>query len=134
VDDDPELPRVTCQVIRNNIARTLACEIKKGPALTWGVDEYFEMWGDGAFPWVAGGTLTLHRNPALSDEERDALKPLVELLNVAWSEADEMSVDQFLQSEWPSRINALAAGAYSVMAERGCFSEVVAEEEPSGTF
>lgn len=92
------------------------------------------MWGDGAFPWVAGGTLTLHPNSALDDNEKQALGPLVDVLNIAWAETVGMSPAEFLQTEWPSRITSLAANAYRVMSGRGCFQEAREEAEPSAQF
>jgi hypothetical protein len=125
---------VTEQVIRNNIARTLNANTDVAPNLTWGIDEYFEMWGDGAFPWVDAGVLTLHANSALNEAERQALLPLVDVLNAAWTDTDGMSSDDFLRTEWPSRIAELTADAYTVMSTRGCFSETDEEPEPSGRF
>ncbi|MBC2776727.1 hypothetical protein [Parasphingopyxis marina] len=125
---------MTQQVIRNNIARTLAANLDVEPNLAWGVDEYFEMWGDGAFPWVDGGNFTLHRNGALNKDERQALLPLVDALNAAWAETDGMSADEFLSTAWPSRISQLAGTAHSVMLARGCFSETDEELEPSDDF
>lgn len=84
---NPPLPRVTEQEIRNNLARTLRANFNVEPNLAWGVDEYFQMWGDGAFPWLAGGIFTLHLNAALSEQERQALIPLVSVLNEARTSA-----------------------------------------------
>ena len=134
MDTERRSQRLFDQIIRNSIARTLASNADVESHLAWGLDEYFEMWGDGAFPWVDGGILTLHPNSVLNDEERQALAPLVEALNAAWDETDGMSPDQFLQTKWPSRITSLAARAFAVMSARGRSSETAEEEEPSGQF
>lgn len=126
--------RLTEQAVRNNIADTLRSNLDDGPCLDWGLDEYFEMWGDGGFPWVEGGVLTLHPNSAISEQERRALVPLVDLLNAARKHTEGATPEDFLGSAWPSRIRSLAAEAYAIMVERGRFSEAKEEGEPSCRF
>ena len=134
MSEAPQLPRLTEQIIRNNIARTLNASQDIEGHLKWGLDEYFEKWGDGAFPWVDGGTLTLQPNTAISADEREALLPLVDTLNSAWNACDGASVAAFLASSWPAKIKRLSADAYTVMSTRGSFSETFEEQEPSSTF
>ena len=130
----PSLPRVTEQIIRNNIARNLSLGLDIASGLKWGVEEYFQMWGDGGFPWERDGTLVLHQNTALSAQERAVLEPLVDALNAAWSDTEGLTAEEFLETSWPPQINRLAVEARAVMASRGCFSEDVEEDQPSSAF
>jgi hypothetical protein len=127
-----DLPRLTAQIIRNNIAIGIGGRDTPS-ALEWGVEEYFQDWG-ALFPGEVDGTLVLHPNSAINDEEREALLPLVSLLNQAWEATEGMSAEAFLASEWPPRIEQLANLAYAVMATRGRFSESEEEQEPSLRF
>jgi hypothetical protein len=125
-----KLPRLTEQIIRNNIARNV--EDLALPRLTWGVDEYFEMWG-AAFPYEDDQLFILHPNSAISLEERELLLPLVATLNEA-AEARDNSPQDILSSPWPAQIEELARKAYAAMANRGRFSEMKEEDEPSERF
>lgn len=129
----PPLPRLTEQIIRNSIASNLGRPYTREViSFGWGVDEYFESWAV-SFPYE-GGPLLLHSNSAFSVDERNALEPLVKLLNEAWDATSGMSDEAFLATEWPDRIDEAARNAHALFVKRGKFREDAEEDEPSLTF
>lgn len=134
MNDNPPLPRLSEQCIRNNFATALRDYSLEG-WLQWGLDEFFELWGAGGILYDEEGTYYLYPLSTYSQNERDAIQPLVEILNRASSATFNLvTVESFLATKWPDLIEAAARSAYIVMSERGRFSEEKEELEPSGRF
>ncbi len=94
-------------------------------------DEYFENF----YTWIPhhndGG---LQPNSTITSEERTALLELGEILDEACDATPKiMSADEFIDTDWPKRIQPVAQKVLRLMLARGRFSEDREEVRASDT-
>lgn len=91
--------------------------------------EYFEMFYD-YIPHGRDGVM--RRNSAMSEEERQSLLDVSEILDEACDATPQtMTPDELIQTGWPKRIQPVAKRALEIMSRHGRFSEDEEQDKPS---
>lgn len=93
--------------------------------------EYFESFYD-YIPHRGDGEMRL--NSAMTNEERRLLGEVSEILDNACDATPNItSVEEFIATGWPRKVQRVAARACRIMNERGRFDEDREEDAPSAT-
>jgi hypothetical protein len=131
MDQEKPSERLVEQRVRNRIMEEVwgLSEGNSGVGAS-GPTEWFESFFDW-FPYE--GELDWY--PAMTMEERNAVRDVCKLMQQAMSDTDiskQPTVQEITQTGWPERIAPVAKRALDLMLERGRFSEEQEEAEPSG--
>lgn len=130
-NDESASERLVAQRVRNRIMEEV-WSLSKGDAgvrRAWSPTEWFETFFD-LFPYEGEPTWY----PAMTSGEADAVRTVCKLMQLAVADPavpKNPTIEQIIESGWPSRIAPFAQKALDLMLSRGRFSEEIEEEEPS---
>ena len=92
----------------------------------------FAEWVEMFFDWMPSYAGSPYPNTAMTNDEYKAVLLLSELMiELIKQTPKNMTIEEFLNTGWPSRIQPHAVSTLILMRSRGKFSEEVEEENPS---